>query len=204
MLPVVQFLDGQSSFPPPIIQSFTLFIAGNIAGMSINSGLLFLETDRQGDKLAYRWIRSEDELAYVGRIAGIQKGTGRFFFLDSLTMFSSESFATLGVFQFKFQPAGVESIGSINQHDDNLGLQVFPNIVSDHCSILIHDVAVGDNITLRLYDARGQEIQRIVNTHVEPGTYSLTLNTQMLAPGSYFLQLTGATGNITQTIHCIR
>jgi len=55
----------------------------------------------------------------------------------------------------------------------------------------------GENVSLKVFDITGREIQTLVNEQLNPGTYEVTFDGSNYASGIYFYQL--RTGEFTET-----
>ena len=74
--------------------------------------------------------------------------------------------------------------------------QNFPNPFNPSTNIR-YSVARTSEVTLKVYDILGREVQTLVHTMQSPGLYTVTLNASKFASGVYFYQLTA--GSFTQT-----
>jgi endo-1,4-beta-xylanase len=95
----------------------------------------------------------------------------------------------------KNNPTGVKEIASVLPTSYKLE-QNYPNPFNPSTTIrysIIHTT----NVTLKVFDVLGREVQTLVDTKQAPGQYSVTLNAQGLASGVYFYRLNA--GAFTQT-----
>jgi hypothetical protein len=66
--------------------------------------------------------------------------------------------------------------------------QNFPNPFNPATTIQYH-VKVANRVTIRVFNALGQEVDTLLDEHREPGTYSLSWDASRLASGTYFYRL---------------
>jgi endo-1,4-beta-xylanase len=87
----------------------------------------------------------------------------------------------------KDNPTGVEmtasGLPSTYQLDQN-----FPNPFNPATSIR-YSIPTTSQVTLKVFDILGRQVQTLVNTTQRPGQYTVTFNAQNLASGVYFYQL---------------
>lgn len=74
--------------------------------------------------------------------------------------------------------------------------QNYPNPFNPTTAIS-YQLASGGDVTLKVYDQLGREVQTLVNGHQEAGTYALQFNAATIASGVYFYRLTA--GNFVAT-----
>jgi endo-1,4-beta-xylanase len=74
--------------------------------------------------------------------------------------------------------------------------QNFPNPFNPATTIR-YNISRTSNVTLKIFDILGRQVQILVNTKQSPGQYMVTFNAQRLSSGIYFYQLTA--GNFTET-----
>lgn len=74
--------------------------------------------------------------------------------------------------------------------------QNFPNPFNPTTRIR-YSIPVTSHVTLRLFDILGREVQTLVNAIQVPGVYTVTVNAQNLATGSYFYRISA--GNFSET-----
>jgi hypothetical protein len=93
--------------------------------------------------------------------------------------------------------SGIHEERTSNATADAATVQVFPNPVSDHAEIRVSLPASG-SVSLRLFDALGQERTTLVSGERAAGTLTVKLGTEYLESGSYTLLLV-ANGTRYQT-----
>ncbi|MFA6025666.1 MAG: T9SS type A sorting domain-containing protein, partial [Ignavibacteriaceae bacterium] len=64
-------------------------------------------------------------------------------------------------------------------------------------TVISWQLAVGSNVTLKVYDVLGKEVATLVNNELQAGTYSVNFNASNLSSGIYFYALRA--GNYAQT-----
>ena len=99
----------------------------------------------------------------------------------------------------KNNPTGVKETASVLPTSYKLE-QNYPNPFNPSTTIrysIIHTT----NVTLKVFDLLGREIQTLVNTMQAPGQYSVTLNAQNLGSGVYFYRLSAGTFTGTKKLH---
>lgn len=94
-----------------------------------------------------------------------------------------------------------EVITRINTHEEQVPTtfvlkQNYPNPFNPE-TVISWQLAVGSNVTLKVYDILGNEIATLVNEEQPVGTYQVSFNQQQLASGIYFYQLRA--GDFVQT-----
>ena len=95
----------------------------------------------------------------------------------------------------KNNPTGVEITNSGLPSAYQLS-QNFPNPFNPSTTIR-YSITHTTNVTLKVFDVLGREVQTLVNAQQAPGQYSVTLNAQGLGSGVYFYRLNA--GAFTQT-----
>jgi endo-1,4-beta-xylanase len=95
----------------------------------------------------------------------------------------------------KDNPTGVEEMVSGLPLNYRLE-QNFPNPFNPVTTIR-YSVSKTSNVSLKVFDILGREVQTLVNTMQAPGQYTVTLNAQGLGSGVYFYRLN--TGNFIET-----
>jgi endo-1,4-beta-xylanase len=107
--------------------------------------------------------------------------------------------ALLWLAQFvKDNPTGVEIPTSGAPSAYQLG-QNFPNPFNPSTTIR-YSITHTSNVTLKVFDMLGREVQSLVNTQQAPGQYSVTLNAQNLGSGVYFYRLNAGTYTETKKL----
>jgi flagellar hook assembly protein FlgD len=81
---------------------------------------------------------------------------------------------------------------------------VYPNPVADKGTVL-WTVKTEGKVTLKLYDASGREIRRLVDAQMKPGRYTASwdgraANGKKVAEGVYFYRLETAAGTCRQKV----
>jgi hypothetical protein len=93
---------------------------------------------------------------------------------------------------------------SANQIQSSLALyNSVPNPATQHTEIAFY-APVGQELTLKLYNVLGEEIQTLRNGFVPSGYHSINLNVAQLAAGSYFYRLQSDTDKITKRLEVIK
>ena len=78
--------------------------------------------------------------------------------------------------------------------------QNFPNPFNP-TTVISYRLPVAAQVTLRIYDVLGKEIETLVNSHQNAGDYSVTLDAAHLSSGIYYYRL--QTEGFTQTKHLV-
>jgi GH35 family endo-1,4-beta-xylanase len=95
----------------------------------------------------------------------------------------------------KNNPTGIElqttGIPTVYQLSQN-----FPNPFNPATTIQ-YSISKISNVSLKVFDMLGREVQTLVNTQQAPGQYAVTLNAQNLGSGVYFYRLNA--GSFTET-----
>jgi len=99
-------------------------------------------------------------------------------------------------------PASVEPIGNVLPETYNLS-QNFPNPFNPTTEIQF-SVPVGGNVTLKVFDILGNEVTTLVNQHMNPGSYSTTLDASKLSSGTYIYSLIAGSTRITKKMMLIK
>ena len=98
----------------------------------------------------------------------------------------------------KSNPTGVEEtvsgLPSKYQLDQN-----FPNPFNPVTTIQ-YSITKSSNVSLKVFDMLGREVQTLVNTMQGPGQYSVMLNAQSLGSGVYFYRLNAGTYTETKKL----
>ncbi len=81
--------------------------------------------------------------------------------------------------------------------------QNYPNPCTTHNTILI-DVPAQTHITLQLYSMNGYLINTLADKTLQPGTYTLQVNSSLLQPGTYIYKLTTDHSILTRRMVVIR
>jgi hypothetical protein len=74
--------------------------------------------------------------------------------------------------------------------------QNYPNPFNPTTKIYF-SIPKSNNVTLKIYDIVGKEVETLINKEMSPGNYSIDFNATKLSSGIYFYKLTSA--NFTQT-----
>ncbi len=102
----------------------------------------------------------------------------------------------------KNNPTGVEvsttGVPSKYQLEQN-----FPNPFNPATTIR-YSITKTSNVTLKVFDMLGREVQTLVNTQQAPGQYSVTLNAQNLGSGVYFYRLSAGTFTETKKLMLLK
>jgi hypothetical protein len=200
-LPFIHFTDIDPVFPPTIIASQALWITGPIMGMDFNGGVLAIQA-YNNDKRMYTLVRN-DSLKPVGYVDGLAHGTGRFFFLDTLLMFSAEMYRNFEVWKFRFATAGLESdVEPSERIGDALTMQLLPTVTRERTTVVV-TTPTPLQYTLALYNMLGQELEK-VELSVEPGFHTFHLDLRSLPVGTYFLLLQSEREQIIQQLRRVR
>jgi len=72
--------------------------------------------------------------------------------------------------------------------------QNFPNPFNPN-TVISYSIAKSENVSIKIYDILGKEVQTLVNEVKNPGSYNVMFNAQNLSSGVYFYRLTA--GNFT-------
>ena len=91
----------------------------------------------------------------------------------------------------KDNPTGVETTSSGMPSAYQLS-QNFPNPFNPVTTIR-YSITKTSNVSLKVFDMLGREVQTLVNTMQAPGQYSVTLNAQNFGSGVYFYRLSAGT-----------
>jgi hypothetical protein len=77
--------------------------------------------------------------------------------------------------------------------------QNFPNPFNPTTNIR-YSIVKTTQVTLKVYDILGRQIQTLINTVQTPGQYTITFNAQDLASGIYFYQLNAGSFSSTKKL----
>ena len=66
--------------------------------------------------------------------------------------------------------------------------QNYPNPFNP-TTMINYSVAKESNVTIKIYDVMGREVETLVNENKEPGNYEVNFNAQNLASGIYFYKM---------------
>jgi hypothetical protein len=104
--------------------------------------------------------------------------------------------ALLWMAQFvKDNPTGVETLAAVLPTQNQLE-QNFPNPFNPATNIR-YNISKTSQVTLKVFDILGRQVQTLVNTMQAPGQYTVTFTAQNLASGIYFYRLEA--GTFTET-----
>jgi hypothetical protein len=81
--------------------------------------------------------------------------------------------------------------------------QNFPNPFSSSTTIRFRVAAPG-NVTIKIFNIYGQEVRDLMQSHMEPGDYSVQFNGSNLPQGIYYCRLITASGSITRSLSLIK
>jgi hypothetical protein len=81
--------------------------------------------------------------------------------------------------------------------------QNFPNPFNPATTIR-YSIFKTSNVSLKVFDMLGREVQTLVNTMQAPGQYSVTLNAQSLGSGVYFYRLNAGTFTETKKLMMLK
>ncbi len=92
--------------------------------------------------------------------------------------------------------AGCNSVSNENVEDSPLQLDLFPNPA--HGFVKLQLELNSSNVRIDLFDARGSLIKNISNKSIGKGSHEITIATQHLPAGSYFVRVTDADNQVTR------
>jgi len=81
--------------------------------------------------------------------------------------------------------------------------QNYPNPFNPATTIR-YSITHTTNVTLKVFDMLGREVQTLVNAQQAPGQYSITLNAQNLGSGVYFYRLNAGTFTETKKLMLLK
>jgi GH35 family endo-1,4-beta-xylanase len=102
----------------------------------------------------------------------------------------------------KDNPTGVEEMVSGLPLNYQLE-QNFPNPFNPTTSIR-YDISKTSQVTLKVFDILGRQVQTLVNTKQVPGQYTVTFNAQYLGSGVYFYRLSAGTFTETKKLMLLK
>jgi endo-1,4-beta-xylanase len=102
----------------------------------------------------------------------------------------------------KNNPTGVKEIASVLPTSYNLE-QNYPNPFNPSTTIQ-YSITHTTNVTLKVFDMLGREVQTLVNTQQAPGQYSVTLKAQNLGSGVYFYRINAGTFTETKKLMLLK
>lgn len=113
---------------------------------------------------------------------------------DKKTLYITTS---TSVYTIRMVTTGIESHGSNIPNDFNL-LQNYPNPFNP-TTVISYNLPVSGNVSLKVYDSLGREVDTLVNEVKQPGIYNsqFTILNSKLSSGVYFYTL--RTGSYSQT-----
>lgn len=117
------------------------------------------------------YIAGNGDLAYVGEYFGV------------------------GIYDFS------STLGAIDRTDSNIPQSFtlnsnFPNPFNSSTTIS-YSISKSSDVSLKLYDINGRDVNTLVNFHQNPGTYTVKIDGSKLASGTYFVRLQA--GEFSQT-----
>ncbi len=74
------------------------------------------------------------------------------------------------------------------QKDGNIVLTTYPTPITNHCTIEFF-IPVHDQVTIKVFNAQGKEIETVFTGHIEAGTHRIVLDLNQLEEGMYFFRL---------------
>jgi ASPIC and UnbV/FG-GAP-like repeat/Secretion system C-terminal sorting domain len=93
------------------------------------------------------------------------------------------------------QTIGVHQTGDIVPEKFSLS-QNYPNPFNPS-TVIRFQVSAGSDVTLKVYDVTGKELQTLVNKSMKPGTYEMSFDGSKLVSGAYFYRITA--GDFSET-----
>jgi plastocyanin len=84
-------------------------------------------------------------------------------------------------------PNGIKQLGSSVPQSYNL-MQNFPNPFNPSTNIRI-DIPKASQVTVKIYDVRGNLVQTLINSELQAGSYSIDWNASEYSSGIYFYRL---------------
>ena len=102
----------------------------------------------------------------------------------------------------KNNPTGIKEIASVLPTSYKLD-QNFPNPFNPVTTIQ-YSITKSSNVSLKVFDMLGREVQTLVNTMQGPGQYSVMLNAQSLGSGVYFYHLNAGTFTETKKLMLLK
>jgi hypothetical protein len=81
--------------------------------------------------------------------------------------------------------------------------QNFPNPFNPVTAIR-YSISNTSNVSLKVFDVLGREVQTLVNTMQAPGLYTVSLNAQGLGSGVYFYRLSAGTFTETKKLMLLK
>ncbi|MBS1494685.1 MAG: T9SS type A sorting domain-containing protein [Bacteroidetes bacterium] len=148
------------------------------------AGFTFNSQDTMGLKRTtdggFTWITMTNSLL---------KGISRIIFVDNLTGWAT-GYSSNGVKLMKTVTGGLTSVNSIgNVVPDKFSLsQNYPNPFNPITKIN-YELPITNFVSLKVYDALGNEVQTLVNQKQNAGSYSVDFNAASLPSGIYFYKL---------------
>lgn len=112
-------------------------------------------------------------------------------------------FGTFGGSIYKFT-----SVAGVNDRPDG-GLSdvaiegVTPNPAGETVTVRF-SVARRSDVLLAIYNARGEEVERLVDSAIEPGEHEISLNTGKLTESAYFVRLESARSTVSTQFTVVR
>jgi hypothetical protein len=115
-------------------------------------------------------------------------GSAKLSFLDSLYGWAQTSWNTIA--HTTNGGGAITSIisGSAETQKDYRLYQNYPNPFNPTTAIR-YQLSVVSEVSLKVYDVQGREVQTLVNETLKPGTYETTFDASALPTGIYFYQL---------------
>ena len=84
--------------------------------------------------------------------------------------------------------SGIEINNSVSSPTEFALLQNFPNPFNPSTTIRL-DVRTIGNVSLKVYDVLGREVEATVNEYLKPGSYSVQFSGDNLPSGVYYYEL---------------
>jgi Secretion system C-terminal sorting domain len=86
----------------------------------------------------------------------------------------------------------------MNENPVAAHLEIYPQPAHDRCDLVLHDFPSGKG-QISLMDLSGRLIKEI-SVNITSGTFRMPLDLQMVAPGSYIVNITTSQTRVTEQI----
>ena len=101
---------------------------------------------------------------------------------------------------------GIALAGNISSKVSGLGYQLYPNVPNPFGSMtsISFFAAEEGNVKVGVYDMLGNLVKELTNEDYSPGMYVLEFRPENIAPGTYFVRMTAAGYNVTNTMNIVK
>lgn len=128
-------------------------------------------------------------------VGGIESTLPNIFFINT----GVESFASTRIFKVYIVKDNTTGILSNPTPDEALSVKVFPNPSDADVNIEV-ETKIRGNLSIRIFDASGKEVDTIQNGPVSPGLHSYKWKTEHISRGRYYCKIQSGMNERTEAI----